>query len=109
MYEAKETDGGLAPRHAEDATADEVGILLQGLLGPSRASVTRGSSRPSSRLCTFRGRRLSGDISVSGAVRRAGHQDRMPILYENPQEVGADRIVNAVAAFEKYGGPCIVV
>jgi type III pantothenate kinase len=33
----------------------------------------------------------------------------MPILYEVPQEVGADRIVNAVAAFEAVGGPCIVV
>ena len=33
----------------------------------------------------------------------------MPVLYYNPAEVGADRIVNAVAAFEKYGGPCIVV
>jgi type III pantothenate kinase len=33
----------------------------------------------------------------------------MPVLYENPSEVGADRIVNAVAAFEKHGGPCIVV
>jgi len=31
------------------------------------------------------------------------------VLYENPQEVGADRIVNSVAAFSKYGGPCIVV
>ena len=33
----------------------------------------------------------------------------MPIHYDNPQEVGADRIVNGVAAFEKYGGPCVVV
>ncbi len=33
----------------------------------------------------------------------------MPIHYDNPQEVGADRIVNSVAAFAKYGGPCIVV
>lgn len=31
------------------------------------------------------------------------------VLYENPREVGADRIVNAVAAFHKYGGPCVVV
>jgi type III pantothenate kinase len=31
------------------------------------------------------------------------------IRYDNPQEVGADRIVNGVAAFEKYGGPCVVV
>jgi len=38
-----------------------------------------------------------------------GIKTGMPVLYENPSEVGADRIVNAVAAFEKYGGPCIVV
>jgi type III pantothenate kinase len=38
-----------------------------------------------------------------------GLKTGMPILYENPLEVGADRIVSAVAAFEKYGGPCIVV
>jgi type III pantothenate kinase len=38
-----------------------------------------------------------------------GIKTGMPIHYDNPQEVGADRIVNGVAAFEKYGGPCIVV
>jgi len=38
-----------------------------------------------------------------------GVKTGMPVLYENPQEVGADRVVNGVAAFEKYGGPCIVV
>jgi type III pantothenate kinase len=38
-----------------------------------------------------------------------GVKTGMPVLYDNPAEVGADRIVNAVAAFMKYGGPCIVV
>lgn len=38
-----------------------------------------------------------------------GIKTGMPVLYENPSEVGADRIVNAVAAFEKYKGPCVVV
>ena len=38
-----------------------------------------------------------------------GIKTGMPVLYDNPQEVGADRIVNSVAAFDKYGGPCIVV
>ena len=38
-----------------------------------------------------------------------GIKTGMPVLYDNPAEVGADRIVNGVAAFEKYGGPCIVV
>src|SRR3954468_22286347 len=38
-----------------------------------------------------------------------GVKTGMPVQYDNPAEVGADRIVNAVAAFEKYGGPCIIV
>jgi type III pantothenate kinase len=38
-----------------------------------------------------------------------GVKTGMPVQYDNPAEVGADRIVNAVAAFEKHGGPCIVV
>jgi len=38
-----------------------------------------------------------------------GIKTGMPIHYDNPLEVGADRIVNSVAAFEKYGGPCIAV
>lgn len=33
----------------------------------------------------------------------------MPVLYHPPQDVGADRVVNGVAAYEKYGGPVIVV
>jgi type III pantothenate kinase len=33
----------------------------------------------------------------------------IPVLYDDPSEVGADRIVNAVAALSRYGGPCIVV
>src|SRR6266571_5781402 len=38
-----------------------------------------------------------------------GIKTGMPVLYENPAEVGADRIVNSVAAFEKHGGPSVVV
>lgn len=38
-----------------------------------------------------------------------GVKTSMPIRYDNPKEVGADRIVNAVAAFELYGGPLIIV
>jgi type III pantothenate kinase len=33
----------------------------------------------------------------------------MAVLVDNPMEVGADRIVNGVAAFHQYGGPCIVI
>ncbi len=38
-----------------------------------------------------------------------GVKTGMPVQYDNPAEVGADRIVNSVAAFEKFGGPCVVV
>jgi len=38
-----------------------------------------------------------------------GVKTGMPVLVDNPLEVGADRIVNGVAAFHRYGGPCIVV
>jgi type III pantothenate kinase len=38
-----------------------------------------------------------------------GVKTGMPVHYDNPAEVGADRIVNGVAAYEKYGGPCIIV
>ncbi len=37
-----------------------------------------------------------------------GVKTGVAVLVDNPQEVGADRIVNAAAAFHKYGGPCVV-
>jgi len=46
-----------------------------------------------------------GQIQVVGPGLKTG----MPIRYDNPHEVGADRIVNGVAAFERLGGPVIVV
>jgi len=38
-----------------------------------------------------------------------GIKTGMPVLVDNPTELGADRLCDSVAAFEKYGGPCIVV
>ena len=42
-------------------------------------------------------------------VVEPGTRTGIPILTDNPREVGADRIVNGLAAFERYGGPVIVV
>ncbi len=50
-------------------------------------------------------RYMDGPALVIGPGVRTG----MPITIDNPHEVGADRIVNSVAAFRRYGGPCIVV
>jgi type III pantothenate kinase len=38
-----------------------------------------------------------------------GIKTGMPVLVDNPTELGADRLVNAIAAFERYVGPCIIV
>ncbi len=38
-----------------------------------------------------------------------GIKTGMPVLVDNPTELGADRLVNAIAAFEHYGGPCVIV
>jgi len=59
------------------------------------------------------------DAALAAMARRYFHTQAMfvtpetdtglRIRYDNPSEVGADRIVNGVAAFHKYGGPCVVV
>ncbi len=48
-------------------------------------------------------------FNVEPMVIGPGIKTGIPILYENPREVGADRIVNAVAGIEKYGAPLIIV
>lgn len=48
-------------------------------------------------------------FGVEPLVVGPGVKTGMPIIYDNPREVGADRIVNAVAAYNKYGGPLVVV
>lgn len=48
-------------------------------------------------------------LKIKPLVVGPGLRTGMPILYENPQEVGADRVVASVAAFDKYGGPAIIV
>ncbi|WP_088188605.1 type III pantothenate kinase [Desulfosporosinus sp. FKA] len=48
-------------------------------------------------------------FGVEPLVVGPGIKTGMPIIYDNPREVGADRIVNAVAAYAKYGGPLVIV
>jgi type III pantothenate kinase len=52
-------------------------------------------------------RRYYGDVPA--VLVEPGVKTGVPILTDNPKEVGADRIINAVAAVELYGGPAIVV
>lgn len=48
-------------------------------------------------------------FNVTPLVVGVGTKTGMNIKYDNPREVGADRIVNAVGAYEKYGGPLIII
>jgi type III pantothenate kinase len=50
-------------------------------------------------------RHIGAPLLVLGPGTRTG----IPVLYDDPREVGPDRIANAVAARERYGAPCIVV
>jgi type III pantothenate kinase len=94
-------------------TADEYAVVLTQLLSmhgipPSKvdaaiiASVVPSLTEPMGELVK---RAFGKEALVVGPGIRTG----MSILYENPREVGADRIVNAVAAFEKIKGGVIVV
>lgn len=48
-------------------------------------------------------------LCLTPMVIEPGIKTGMPILYDNPRDVGADRIVNSVAAYAKYNGPAIVI
>ena len=94
-------------------TSDEVGITLRALfdqasIGTARVSDVIISSVVPPLLPIWE--RVSTKLFdhpplVVGPGTRTG----MPVRYENPREVGADRIVNAVAAYELMGGPVIAV
>jgi type III pantothenate kinase len=92
-------------------TADELALTFQGLLGqhPAKISGIALCSTVPSVLHEMRTMlsRYFGD--VPHVVVEPGTKTGVSIQTDNPKEVGADRIVNTLAAFELYGGPAIVV
>jgi type III pantothenate kinase len=92
-------------------TADEYGVLVRNLLagagspaigGIAVASVVPPMVQIIERLCR-------DYLGVEPLVVGPGVRTGMPILYDKPQEVGADRIVNAIAAYERTHDTTIVV
>jgi type III pantothenate kinase len=96
-------------------TADELAVLLQGLLAqsplfdePDISGIALCSTVPSvlhelREMC----RRYYGDVPA--VIVEPGVKTGVPLRYDNPREIGSDRIMNAVAAVHLYGGPAIVV
>ncbi|GAB2573642.1 type III pantothenate kinase [Streptomyces capparidis] len=99
-------------------TADELAVLLQGLmgmhpllgdeLGDGIDGISICSTVPSV-LHELREvtRRYYGDVPA--ILVEPGIKTGVPVLMDNPKEVGADRVINALAGIHLYGGPCIVV
>ena len=96
-----------------EKTADEYGFMLSGLLAHGRFSAQKIKGAIISSVVppltpVFQAA-CEKFFRVKPLVVGPGIKTGIPILYENPAEVGSDRIVVAGAAFEKYGGPCLVV
>jgi type III pantothenate kinase len=79
---------------AEIDPASVTGVIISSVVPPLNPTLEEMSERY---------------FHVKALFIEPGVKTGMAVLYDNPQEVGADRIVNSVAAFAKYGGPCIVV
>jgi type III pantothenate kinase len=95
------------------ATADKLATILANLLGLRDLRLRAVDAAIVSSVVPVLGheyeqvseRYLGGALALVGPQLKIG----MPILMDTPHEVGADRVVNAVAAYERCGGACIVV
>jgi len=100
-------------RSETEKTADEYGIMMLELLraaGLDAASIEGVIISSVVPPMTPSFQTLSQDLfGLKALVVGPGLRTGLPILYENPAEVGADRVVASLAAFEKYGGPAIVI
>ena len=96
---------GTDPTH----TGDELAVLVRGVRRIWRRSKGSCSARPCRSWCVSTRRSPSdGRVSscwCSGLASPTG----VPIRYDDPREVGPDRIANTVAARERHGAPCVVV
>jgi type III pantothenate kinase len=99
----------------ETRTADEWNVLIRGLVGQSPrseldsiAGIAVCSTVPSV-LHEWRDMLVDHFESVPAVVVEPGVRTGVPVLMDNPREVGADRVVNALAAASLYDGPAIVV
>lgn len=97
-----------------DRTPDELALIFQGLLVQSGLSFSRQVSGVVISSVVPRMTQALREMTeryfrFPPVVVEPGVKTGLAILTDNPKEVGADRVVNAVAAYALYGGPCIVV
>ncbi len=97
-------------------TADELGVLVQSLFHAPRGGLPAGATIDAAILSSVVPpltdtlvQMVDKSFGVRCRVVGPGLKTGMPILYDNPREVGADRIVNAVAAYERFKQGLIIV
>ncbi len=81
---------------------EEKGVSFSSLSGVIMSSVNPNLNYTFEHLVTF----YSG---IKPMIVGSGIKTGLNVKYDNPKEVGADRIVNSVGAYRTYGGPCIVI
>ncbi len=95
------------------ATTDEFGVLLRSLFEIARIAMDDVTGIAISSVVPPIDSTLRAVCEQFFKVRplfvEPGVKTGLPVLTDNPAEVGADRIVNCVAAFDRFKGPCIVV
>jgi type III pantothenate kinase len=95
----------------ESRTADEWAVLIRGLVG-DRLREVQGivvcATVPSA-LHAWRSMLAEDFADLPSVVVEPGTRTGVPVMTDNPREVGTDRIVNALAAATLYGGPAVVV
>ncbi len=93
------------------ATADELALTVRGMLGPLLAEVdgVAALSTVPALLRELRGMLDKHFPGVEHVLVEPGVRTGVPLLVDNPKEVGSDRVVQALAAHEQVGGPCVVV
>ena len=93
------------------ATADELALTVCGMLGEHAAAVS-GVAALSTVPAALRELRRMVERTFAGVptvVIGPGVRTGVPLLVDNPREVGADRVVNTLAAHHGHGGACVVV
>ena len=129
LFDAKKLTDHWRIATVVERTADELALMVQQFLAFHGFTLHTESDGRDAASAVLDGGTIDG-VAISSGVPRVtaelramtaryfgfpalvvepGVRTGVPILYDNPKEVGADRIANAVAAYELYGGPSIVV
>jgi type III pantothenate kinase len=110
IYRGEQLVGSWRLATARERTADEYGILTTQLIGDSAKTVDGAIvSSVVPPLNSAFAWMIEQHFGIEALFVEPGVKTGIAIQVDNPQEVGADRIVNCVAAFERYGGPSIIV